>query len=604
MKINQKTSNPSNKPHPAIGFTAIYSGTDQDHSKSLTALQRALAHFDDLAYQSIKIGNTHLTIWGRGDLKNCIYPLSDGSLLILIGSPSGNFTWEDISNQVLAESTSQPLILPWEGRVILLRINEQGESWSIWNDWIGSIPVFHTQLPSSRIASTLEPVVVDVANYGSEDIFLPGLLALMMWGHYLGNWSLFKNMEVIPPDCKGIWEDSNFSYTQYHSVELTDKRWEYGWSELIDEMHELFHKAIASSLDQHTQWILPLSSGLDSRLIAGVAAELGANVHTYTWGNKRSSDVINAKNIARSLDLPWKHIDLGDTFLSDYRHIWANLFGSAMHFHGMYQMPFLDALKNEPSGPILSGFLGDALGGYGVRINAEAYQGPYPYQLATDGYLNWTPKELHKIMSIPIEEALQELIAEVNKLLTSKPGALFQRYRFAMVWGRQRHFTYFQTNMSNFWRGVSTPFVSRECARFSYSLPRAVLDDRMLEQVMLRHYYPKLAAIPGSYNKEPALLTGSYLLKKRISNYLPNSQAGKIFPGIHRTRSAFDVECVKRDKEQSFIPLFGNINLLNEWINTDVIEKTYEEIFSKNSMQAVRKLQSIQTLAYRLSGLS
>ena len=596
---NQPSS--ASRPHPAIGFTAIYNGAPDELAKSQQALQRVLTHFRDLTYRSLEIGPTKITVWGRGNLEDCCHLLPDGSTLILIGSPTGRFTWDVVAEQLLHASRAKPFVLPWDGRVILLRIDSLGNTWTLWNDWVGSIPVFHGRRAQTRIASTLEPAVVEALDVSEQDIFLPGLLALLIWGHYFSDWTLFRNMKVVPPDCEACWEQDTFQTCPRDSVQPSEQRWNAGWDELLDEMYALSKNAISSALREHPLWVLPLSSGLDSRLIAGVAAELNVNVRAYTWGRPKTSDVIQSKGIAQVLGIPWKYLNPGDSYLVTYREHWADLFGSAMHFHGMYQIPFLEALTAEPTAPILSGFLGDCLAGYTTKFLCETYLGPYPFQLRPDGYLHWTIGEIRALMGQPVEEGLSELAAEVNRLRDGIPGALHQQLTLLNIWGRQRHFTYFQSMLSDYWRGVATPYLDRTYSRFSFSLPRPILDERQLQKAMLRRYFPKLATIPGTYGYEPALLTGSYLLKKRAANYLPAFLSKSIFPSVYRTKSNTDVECVKRNGKECFYPVFERLLPLSRWLNPDVIEKSYNRIVSKQDGMGVRKLQSIQTLAYRLS---
>jgi hypothetical protein len=600
MALSQQTA--TKIPDSAIGFTAILRGSPTQTKNSQAALARALSHFgDEINHTVLEIGNTQLILWGRGQLDNCTYTLSDGNVLALIGSPVGDFYWGDIAERLLRASAQHPFVLPWDGRVILLKIDPTGDVWTLWNDWIGSIPVFYAQTPSGQIASTLEPAVVDALDFAKDDIFLPALLALLIWGHYFDDWTLFKDLKVIPPDSQVTWENGKFHFTQDMTVTPSDDRMEAGWDDLIDEMYALSKQAIAQVLSTQSQWILPLSSGLDSRLIAGVAADQGVNVYTYTWGPAKTSDVIHAKSIARALDLPWKNIDPGNSYLTTYHQLWANLFGDAMHFHGMYQMPFLDALKNEPSGPIISGFIGECLTGYDMKILIKAYSGKYPFQISPDDYLHWCVKDLYQLMKVPIDTALDELASKVITQIDSFPGPLYHRLRLNVLWGRQRSFTYFQSMLSSYWRGVATPYLNRDYARFSYSLPRVVFDERVLQQAMLRRYYTKLATIPGTYAPEPALLTGSYLLKKRIAKHLPEKITDTVFPGLKKTRSNSDIECVRNSQKASFFPLFENLDKLEMWMNTDLIEENFEKIVPENNIKAIRKLQSIQTLAYHLT---
>jgi hypothetical protein len=587
------------KPNSAIGFTAILNKTENTNARAQLAITRAVQHFDDIKKLDLKFGNTTLTLWGRDQLDDCYTQLPDGSTLLLIGSPSGSAKLSDLTDQILGVSDPAKFELPWDGRVILLKIDPQNDSWTLWNDWVGSIPVFHAPTPNGRIASTLEPAIVDQCGFGAEDVYSPGLLALLLWGHYFSDWTLFKDMKVVPADCTATWDASGFRATQLFTITPSEDRWQSGWDDMIDEMYHLSKAAIQKSLGDQDQWLLPLSSGLDSRLIAGVASELGADVRAYTWGVPKTSDVIHAKTIAQKLDIPWQCIEPGNTYLTDYRDTWSDLFGSAMHFHGMYQMPFLDALRTV-SGTISSGFIGECLTGYDTKLLWETHTSKVPYQITTDGYLHWQLNELRALMNDPIDEPLHEIATAVDELRESIPGAAFQQLKYLVLWGRQRHFTYFQSLMSDYWKGVSTPYLNRGYARFSLALPKVVIDDRVLQQAMLARYYPTLAAIPGTYARQPALLTGSYLLKQRIANYLPDSVAQSVFPGLYRTKPNSDVDCVRHDHKKAFYPLFEKLDHLENWMNRETIEETYQQIVTQSDSRAIRKLQSIQTLAFRI----
>ena len=585
----------------AIGFTALLDAAPAQIARSQAALDRALAHFPDIEQKTLEIGRTRLTLWGRKNLENCHHQMADGSTLALIGSPLGESSWDTVANSVQEASGTHPFTLPWDGRVVLLHINPAGDSWTLWNDWVGSIPVYRAQLTGQqRMLSTLEPVAVETAGCSPDDISLPSVLALMIWGHYFSDWTLFENIRVVPADSEITWDESGFRYARQWSVPPNTERWESGWDDLIDEMHAFSKNAIAAALQTHSRWVLPLSSGLDSRLIAGVAAELGVEVHAYTWGAPKTSDVIHARKIAQTLGIPWKAIDLGEAYLTEYQPLWANLFGSAMHFHGMYQMPFLDALRSESPAPLISGFLGDCLAGYDIKLLTKTQTGPTPYQLLTDDYLHWNLQVLATVMNRPIAEAMETLAAEFQRQIKTIPGAPFQKWRYLVIWGRQRFFTYFQSMLSDYWRGVATPYIHREYARFSFSLPKAVLDGRIMQQAMLRRYYPKLAAIPGSYAREPALLTGSYLLKKRFARYLPQAVSKTLFPELQRVRLNSDIACVQRSGKLAFTPLFEQLDQLAPWVKPEVVEAHYRKIGAENNIHAVRQMQSLQALAYRI----
>lgn len=609
--INSATSSSSaqeNNPHhqkvkidPAVGFTLSYRTSPTQVNLIKDSQNRAIGHFEHIAQTEIQIGSTRLWLWGHGDLSSSFSFMADGSLLALIGSPVGKHSWVSVEEELSRLVRMSEFELPWEGRVVLLRISADGQVWTMWNDWVGAIPVFHGRLtPDGRVASTLEPVAVAAAQCTPEDVFLPALLSLLIHGNFLGDWTLYRTVKVVPPDSVAEWNEAGFRWDRLFTVKPTEKRWEEGWDELVDEMYELSRQSIINVLKTRSSWILPLSGGLDSRLIAVVAAEQGVNVSTFTWGARSSRDAIYARQIANTLKLPWAWIDLGTDYLVKYLRLWADLFGSAMHFHGMYQMPFLDSLDFGPESSLVSGFLGEVLAGYAVRFQMLLHS-PHNsrYHALPDGYLHWTADEMNTLFKKGIENDLDELAAEIEAQTNAVTGSTFQRLSFLTLWGRQHHFTYFQTMLSDYWAGVATPYLDRNYARFCMSLPRVALEERRLQSDLFRRCYGSVATIPVSYYNRPLIDTGRYLLKRRIAQNLPDRLLRGPLQSFNTSPLSRDGECVKRTGTASFWPVFDVWDKLTEWFDMNQIEAVYGQARS-GDIGAVRRLQSVQALALRL----
>jgi hypothetical protein len=384
-------------------------------------------------------------------------------------------------------------------------------------------------------------------------------------------------------------------------VEPSQSRWEAGWDDLVDEMHELSRQAVKQALGSHPKWILPLSSGLDSRLIAGVAADVGADAHAYAWGAPHTTDVVNSQKIARALGFPWKRVDLPCDFLVKYTHKWADLFGSSMHFHGMYQMSFLDEIQSEPVGPVLSGFIGEVLAGDSVNELSAQHSRPGSCQVQNDWYVHWTPAMTKSLLRHPVEKALEVNAAYLKEQMDILPGTRFQKFFFLELWSRQRFFTNFQSTLSDYWRGVANPFMNRAYARFCLSIPRAALDDRRLLADVFRRYYGRLAVIPGTYAKDPFILTGSYLIKRRLVEELPPALHRGPLKGFGNVQLRMDIESVQTTGRDALWPLFEAREKLSEWLDFSQLERDFQTVMtSKEDIRPLRRLQSAQTLAYRL----
>lgn len=117
--------------------------------------------------------------------------------------------------------------------------------------------------------------------------------------------------------------------------------------------------------------ILPLSGGYDSKLLlTGVKDKSKIKAYSYGYSRKQedSYEVVRAGKLAANYGVDWKNIKLGE-FLK-YLDEWNDLYGPAIHAHGMYQMEFYKKICEDlkgSKGAVLSGIIGDGWAG-NVRI--------------------------------------------------------------------------------------------------------------------------------------------------------------------------------------------------------------------------------------------
>ena len=193
-----------------VGFTIHHNLSSERNHSLLEAQHQALSSFDWFDKKTLTVGKSCLYLWGRRDVLDRVHNLPDGSVAVLIGSPHNKISWQSVEANLLGAKTAEDFQLPWEGRVILLRVSADGNHWTMWNDWLGSIPVFHTKIGEGRIASTLEPVTVAAAGYTPNDFFIPGLVSLLINGHFISDWTLYKEMKTVPADSLSVWGENGF----------------------------------------------------------------------------------------------------------------------------------------------------------------------------------------------------------------------------------------------------------------------------------------------------------------------------------------------------------------------------------------------------------
>jgi len=545
--------------HGAVGFYLSGNLATEATKNAIAACDQALRHFPWLKRKRLSLGVAQLELWSHHNLDESLYMDESGNLFVLVGSPMNVIAWSD-ALEMLAKEGDTAFELPWEGRCIFIRLSPDGKDWTIWNDWCGSIPVFHASLKNVPIASSLELPVVSAVGFTPDDFSKRGIVEMLVHGHFLGTDTLFTEMQTLQPDSVSRWRDGKFVGSKVMwSVEPSDLRWDYGWDELINELHDYTVKAIGDALKQRDKWILPLSGGMDSRLIACVGTEQITNFQAYTYGPATWNEPIYAQQLARVLNIPWQRVDVGTDYLADYTPMWLDWFGSFLHAHGMYQMPFLQAVKDLDA-PILQGFMGDPLAGNHLKILNQS--GLTTYQSLCNFSTMWGIEEITRVLNFEPVAVLSEIADIMQAQFDALHGATYQRLMFIDFWNRQRNFIFYQPIMYDYWKGVSTPFMNREYARFCLSLPRLAIEDRCLQKEMTKRYWPEVAKIAGTYSRFPLIETKQFVAKRIAAHFLPRKLRIGPLREFNPISNNMDPDCVLATGENAMYPLPQKIDVM------------------------------------------
>lgn len=577
-----------------VGFTAMTDLPPGRVEAALGAQRLVVGAFGHLRSESLTVGRSRLEVWGHGNLSNRVKRYEDGSVAVLVGSPHGRVSLDDLPARSEDLGYASDVEVPWEGRVVLVTISADGRQWTLRNDWIGSIPVFHASLENGRVCSTIEPVVVAAAGCSANDIFLPGLLSVLINGHCLSDWTLFRNVNVAAPDSVATWDERGHRSRRVWTVQPNEDCCERAWDDLVNRMAELSRDAIVKSLGETPSWALTLSGGLDSRLIASVCADEGVDVRAFAWGSADTTDVACSREVARVLGLRWRHVDLGTDYLDRYTRRWASWFGTSLHFHGMYQMAFNDALAAERPAPLLNGFLGDILTASPLLVDGIHENG----QLADAWHTHWGLAELESLLRIPFRDAFGEVVSAIEGLHGGVTTTGFKRAMLAELWSRQSRLTGFQATLADYWHGVATPFLNRAYAQFCFSLPRPALEHRRMLADVFRRHHGLVATLPGTYGPEPFIRTGRFLLKRRIADWLPHTLRRGPFAALRDVPPRMDIHCVQAHGWTALWPIAECRDRLAEWLDMTKIDEAFAAVMSSaEDMRPLRKLQSVQALA-------
>ena len=276
----------------------------------------------------LKCGDFNVFLWGVGDLSQCV--MDDKYTL------------------------SFPINADLMDRNILIDIT--GESITVENDWLGSIPIFYNE--KNLIVSTVSTLCLK-----DKEVDVDGLADYCTFGYSVFEKTPFKGVKFLR-FLSRLKISKNEISVDYKIDPVLDKDFT---SQSVDEKNviEIMGNYVSTILEKTSgDIVLPTSGGYDSRLLNFLVKDK-ARIHSFTYGisddQGQSFEVVHAKKISEIYHTKWQQITL-DNF-NEYISDWFRLYGFSVHLHGMYHIEFYKKIikTNKLNNPIfLSGIIGDA----------------------------------------------------------------------------------------------------------------------------------------------------------------------------------------------------------------------------------------------------
>ncbi len=533
----------------AVGFLLLHGAPAEVRTRVVDALDSLLQYFPWLHWGSFRLGSLEVILWSHRSVTESVTLLPNQEGLFLVGS----------SPIVVAPALFWPGVvkdnfqLPWNGRTVLLKVAPSGDDWNIWTDWCGSIPVYHSTDDGPTVVSSLEPLVVKAKAWGKDDLSPRGVAEILRFGHFVGTHTTFRNLRNLAPDSRSIWCRGRHQGTRScQTVRPSDKRLSASFDDLVEELAATTRAAIWEGLASSDEWILPLSGGLDSRVIAGEMARTHKRVHAFTYDTSYRN-LVCGREVAAALRFPWARVRIPPSFLERFTPLWLDWFGCSVHAHGMYQMPFLEDVRDLDA-PIAVGFLGGLTAGEHVHHHRAGE--PLLDQLSRLS-MGWPVPELKQLLVFDPAPIFEQVSEEIHDIFATVDGAEFQRFALFDLWTRQRHLVFYHPVMCDYWKGVSTPYFNSDFARFYFSVSREMLDQRRLFIALLKRHYPRLACVPGTFTADgkPPVQTQLFRLRHAIGRRLPNPLKKGPFAVFGNVTFSRAADAVRNSGLQALFPM-------------------------------------------------
>jgi asparagine synthetase B (glutamine-hydrolysing) len=228
-------------------------------------------------------------------------------------------------------------------------------------DWLGSRPVYYNQATGAASHDINDVIVFAEAEFDHE-----GLNEYLRAGYSVFQQTPVRGVRFLPPSSR-LWRDEG-GKLRVETIPL-DLDALLAAPRTEDETLELLRARVrAAERATDGEIVIPTSGGYDSRLLNLMIAE-PARVRSFSFGATArqcdSAEVARAQALSELLGTRWELVPIAPF----HRRLdeWDDVFGPALHAHGMYQMEFYSRLRARVRGGelVLSGLFGDWFAGKG-----------------------------------------------------------------------------------------------------------------------------------------------------------------------------------------------------------------------------------------------
>lgn len=295
--------------------------------------------------------------------------------------------WEDTFVR-LYETKGDVFFKNFRGSFSGLLYDKKKRKWLIFTDQIGSKHIYYTINNDNFLFTSEINDLYSCLKYNNLNFSLDEQSAYMLlsYGYMLVDNTLCTEIKKLLPGHYIKIEDNNFNIHQYFS--LPDK---YNESiteeETIENIDNLFRDAIRLQFEKDIEYgykhLVALSGGLDSRMTAWVAHEMGyTNQLNFTFSQSDYLDETIAKEISADLKHEWifKALDNG-LFLRDIDEINEMTGGNVLYYGLAHANSMLKYINFEKLGILHTGQVGGIIKGYYSLLENLEYGGSYSSKL-------------------------------------------------------------------------------------------------------------------------------------------------------------------------------------------------------------------------------
>lgn len=190
-----------------------------------------------------------------------------------------------------------------EGDYNILMADVTNERFLISNDIFGLRHLFYYNDENIFIFS---PEIDAILQYDGIDRELnrPSISDYFYYNTLVHNNTFFRNIHLLPPASVLDVDLKTLTIRQYWDPDYSEDRVDVSYDDLLEEGYELWKNAIHKRIEGKEKIAIPLSGGLDSRLLVAFTMMKNKNIFSFTRDEKNGDEHRIAKEVVKYFSIP------------------------------------------------------------------------------------------------------------------------------------------------------------------------------------------------------------------------------------------------------------------------------------------------------------
>jgi asparagine synthase (glutamine-hydrolysing) len=413
--------------------------------------------------------------------------------------------------------------------------------------------------PEIKALYQYEDLIKTTNSHGISDFFV--------YFYHLGNRTFFKNIKLLPPATILKIKGAKISMKTYWSPVYSNKKRSLRINDTAEQGFHLFEQSVKRCVVQNKKTLVPLSGGLDSRLILAVAKGLSSDITTITFGNSKCMDYKLAGRVCDVLGMERPVlVQIEPNWLKNYAKDLVHLGECSYGALGMTtQHGIAQRLKNSYE-ISLNGIFGGHLSFGSPYYTQHDIESDYSTTDRIERIKRGFNGHRYQLFKNCLSGNVQQMIdAHANDTIIQeweRSKSVSDKYPFRQdyifIYNRiRRGMNYI--NQNSFFYNDQQPFASYELFDFYLSLSPEIVSNHFLYKEIYKRKLPALARIPWQqtglnlYTESSRLLNLKQSAKRKFNWYLSRATKGRFVLFDYNQYENHDIAYLKNTSIQKWV---------------------------------------------------